>query len=33
MERDLGIEGYLTTSPGVGGVLKASAEDFVVDEV
>ncbi len=33
MERDLGIEGYLTTTPGVGGVLKASAEDFVVDEV
>jgi tRNA pseudouridine13 synthase len=33
MERDLGIEGYLTTSPGVGGVLKASAEDFVVEEV
>lgn len=33
MERDLGIEGYLTTTPGVGGTLKASAEDFVVDEV
>ncbi len=33
MERDLGIEGYLTTTPGVGGTIKASAEDFVVEEV
>ncbi len=33
MEKDLGIEGYLTTTPGVGGMLKVSAEDFVVEEV
>ncbi len=33
METDLGIRGYLTTSPGVGGVLKTTAEDFVVEEV
>lgn len=33
MEPDLGIEGYLTTTPGVGGTLKVSAEDFVVEEV
>jgi len=33
MERDLGIEGYLTTTPGVGGTLKAIADDFVVEEV
>ena len=33
MERDLGIHGFLTSTPGVGGVLKASAEDFVVEEV
>lgn len=33
MERDLGIQGHLTTTPGVGGILKASAEDFVVEEV
>ncbi len=33
MERDLGIQGYLTTTPGVGGTIKASAEDFVVEEV
>ncbi len=33
MEKELGIQGYLTTTPGVGGVLKASAEDFVVEEV
>ncbi len=33
MERDLGIEGYLTTTPGVGGTLKVSPEDFVVEEV
>lgn len=33
MERDLGIEGFLTTTPGVGGTLKVSAEDFVVEEV
>ena len=33
MERDLGIEGYLTTTPGLGGTIKASSDDFVVDEV
>jgi tRNA pseudouridine13 synthase len=33
MDRDLGIQGFLTSTPGVGGILKASAEDFVVDEV
>ncbi len=33
MERDLGIAGYLTTTPGVGGTLKATADDFVVEEV
>ncbi len=33
MERDLGIAGYLTTTAGVGGTLKASADDFVVEEV
>ncbi len=33
MERDLGFEGYLTTTPGVGGTLKASADDFIVEEV
>jgi tRNA pseudouridine13 synthase len=33
MERDVGIEGYLTSTPGVGGTTKASAEDFVVEEV
>ncbi|HLE54470.1 MAG TPA: tRNA pseudouridine(13) synthase TruD [Thermoplasmata archaeon] len=33
MKRALGIEGYLTTTAGVGGTLKASAEDFVVEEV
>ncbi len=33
MESDLGIRGYLTNSPGVGGVLKATAEDFIVEEV
>ncbi len=33
MEKDLGIEGYLTTTPGVGGTLKVSAEDFIVEEV
>lgn len=33
MDRDLGIQGFLTSTPGVGGVLKASAEDFVVEEV
>jgi len=29
----IGISGYLTTAPGLGGRLKASPEDFVVDEV
>ncbi len=33
MERDLGIEGYLTTTPGVGGTIKGSADDFVVEEI
>lgn len=33
MERDLGIQGYLTTTPGVGGTLKSAAEDFLVEEV
>ncbi len=33
MERDLGIEAYLTNTPGVGGTLKASSEDFIVEEV
>jgi len=29
----VGISGYLTSAPGLGGRIKASAEDFVVDEV
>src|SRR5207245_4067667 len=33
MERDVGIEGYLTSTPGLGGTIKASADDFVVDEL
>ena len=33
MERDVGIEGYLTSTPGLGGTIKASADDFVVDEI
>lgn len=33
MERDVGIEGYLTSSPGVGGSIKGETDDFVVDEV
>ncbi len=33
MERELGIEGYLTSTQGVGGTLKSSPEDFVVEEV
>src|SRR5881296_4338081 len=33
MERDVGIVGYLTSTPGLGGTLKATAEDFVVEEI
>src|SRR5437667_466447 len=33
MERDVGIEGYLTSTPGVGGTAKASADEFIVEEV
>src|SRR3989304_9044594 len=33
MELEVGIEGYLTSSPGVGGTIKASPEDFVVEEI
>ena len=29
---DLGIAGFITTTPGVGGVLKSTPEDFVVEE-
>src|SRR3989442_10952081 len=32
MERDVGIEGYLTSTPGVGGTTKASADDFIVED-
>jgi tRNA pseudouridine13 synthase len=32
MGLDLGISGFLTTTPGVGGVIKASPEDFLVEE-
>src|SRR2546428_5143200 len=33
MERDAGIEGYLTSTPGVGGTTKPSADDLKVEEV
>lgn len=33
MEQDVGIDGFLTSSAGVGGVLKSTADDFVVEEV
>ena len=33
MERDVGIVGYLTSTPGVGGRIKAAPEDFVVEEI
>src|SRR3990170_3688551 len=33
MESDLGIRGYLTSTPGVGGTLKSSPDDFIVDEI
>src|SRR5256712_12706307 len=33
MERDVGLDGYLTSTPGLGGTLKATAEDFVVEEI
>ena len=33
LERALGMERYLTTTPGTGGRLKARPEDFVVEEV
>src|SRR2546426_5103219 len=29
----VGISAYFTSAPGLGGRIKASAEDFVVDEV
>ncbi len=32
-ERVIGIEAYLTNTPGVGGRIKAAPEDFVVDEI
>jgi len=33
MERDVGIVGYLTSTPGLGGTLKSVPEDFVVEEL
>ena len=33
LERRLGLERYLTSTPGTGGRLKAQPEDFVVEEV
>jgi tRNA pseudouridine13 synthase len=33
MDRELGIEGYATSTPGVGGSVKSSAEDFIVEEI
>jgi tRNA pseudouridine13 synthase len=33
MERDVGIVGYLTSTPGLGGRLKSTPEDFVVEEI
>lgn len=33
MEKDVGIEVYLTETRGLGGKIKASPEDFVVDEL
>lgn len=33
LERDVGMEVYLTDAPGIGGRLKTYPEDFVVDEV
>src|SRR3970040_1538835 len=32
-ESIVGISGYLTTSPGLGGRIKGEAEDFVVEEI
>lgn len=33
MDRDVGLEVYLTTTRGIGGRLKSQPEDFVVEEV
>src|SRR5437879_4026509 len=33
MERDVGIVGYLTSTPGLGGTIKSAPEDFVVEEI
>src|SRR2546421_4213073 len=33
MERDVGIVGYLTSTPGVGGTIKSAPEDFGVEGI
>jgi len=33
MEKDVGIEVYLTATDGLGGKIKASPEDFIVEEI
>ncbi len=33
LERELGMELYTTDTPGIGGILRKQAEDFVVEEI
>lgn len=33
LEKSIGIEVYATSSPGIGGAIKQSCEDFIVEEV
>jgi tRNA pseudouridine13 synthase len=33
LEQDLGLHWYISDTPPIGGVLKQSAEDFIVDEI
>ena len=33
MESEVGIRGYATSTPGIGGTIKAEPEDFVVEEI
>lgn len=33
LEKSIGIEVYATSSPGIGGIIKQSCEDFVVEEI
>ncbi|MEM3816480.1 MAG: tRNA pseudouridine(13) synthase TruD, partial [Candidatus Bathyarchaeia archaeon] len=33
IEKSIGIEVYASKTPGIGGIIKSSPEDFIVEEI